>query len=156
MTTGWPRHPSGVGPVKPFLGVLISHEGQPPAPRGSNGPIFVEAMLAIYNWDHQKQTAVRVIETGSARFRAEGLLDGELDMEPLRLTAHRRVGNIQEWLEQRRRLGNLLDTKADRGKRHHAKGHSFTREALLLSPGSLRWAGAPGDWERAFGPPGAG
>ncbi len=90
---------------------------------------FTDAGLAIHQADPRR--ALRFIDAGSARFHAEGLLDGEIDMETIRLTALRLAGDDPAYLKQRRDLERLMDPSRREGIRY-ARGHRFTREAIAL------------------------
>jgi hypothetical protein len=90
---------------------------------------FTDAGLAIHQADARR--ALRFIDAGSARFHAEGLLDGEIDMETIRLTALRLAGDDLAYLKQRRDLDRLMDPSRREGIRY-ARGHRFTREAIAL------------------------
>jgi SIR2-like domain len=89
---------------------------------------FVEAGLAIHQRDIT--TALRAIESGTARFRAEALVDGLIDMHTLRLTALRLAGDDPEFRRQRDVLERLLHVGADGV--WYTRGHRFTREAVAL------------------------
>lgn len=90
---------------------------------------FVEAGLAIHNRD--ADAALLAIERGAARFRAEGLVDGRIDMETLRLTALRLMGDRSAYRQCRADLDVLLNP-AGRPGTHYARGHRFTQEAIAL------------------------
>jgi hypothetical protein len=90
---------------------------------------FVEAVLAIHR--RRPEPAVRALDAGAARFRAEALLDGQISMETVRLTALRLVGDDDAFQQHRRTLESLLDPANRRGT-YYARGHRFTREAVTL------------------------
>jgi hypothetical protein len=90
---------------------------------------FTDAGLAIHHGDVRR--ALRFIDAGSARFQAEGLLDGEIDMQTIRLTALRLAGDDPAYLQQRRDLDKLMDPSHRQGIRY-ARGHRFTSEAIAL------------------------
>ena len=90
---------------------------------------FIEAMLTIYKGEHV--AALRAVESGVARFRAEGLLDGVIDMELLRLTALRLAGDGAEWQRRRRAFDDVTVNLGGAALRHYAKMHRFTQEALF-------------------------
>jgi hypothetical protein len=90
---------------------------------------FVEAGLEIHH--RSADAALRAVERGAARFRAEGLVDGRIDMETIRLTALRLGGDRSGYQRCRADLQVLLDP-ARRSGTHYARGHRFTLEAIAL------------------------
>lgn len=90
---------------------------------------FVEAVLEIY-CRHLDQ-ALLAIDAGAARFRAEALVDGQIDMETIRLTALRLAGDDEAFVRQRQALDRLTDPANRQGTRY-ARAHRFTREAIAL------------------------
>jgi hypothetical protein len=90
---------------------------------------FVQAGLAIHH--RQLELALQVLDAGAARFQAEGLLDGQIDMATVRLTALRLAGDDEAFHRQRTALADLLDPSNRQGIRY-ARGHRFTSEAIAL------------------------
>jgi hypothetical protein len=80
---------------------------------------FTEADLEIHR--RQPGDAMRLLDAGAARFRAEALVDGQIDVAIVRLTALRLDGDEDGYQAQRRVLKSLLDTGGRRGV-HYAKG----------------------------------
>jgi hypothetical protein len=90
---------------------------------------FVQAGLAIHH--RQSEAALQALEAGAARFQAEGLLDGQIDMATVRLTALRLAGDDDAFQRQRTALEELLDPSHRQATRY-ARGHRFTSEAIAL------------------------
>lgn len=90
---------------------------------------FVEASLAILQSD--PDAALRAIERGAARFRAEGLVDGRIDIEILRLTALRLARDLTGYRRTRADLDTLLN-RTTPGGTYYTRGHRFTAEAIAL------------------------
>jgi hypothetical protein len=90
---------------------------------------FVQAGLAIHH--RQLESALQALDAGAARFQAEGLLDGQIDIATVRLTALRLAGDDDAFQQQRTALEELLDPSNRQGTRY-ARGHRFTSEAISL------------------------
>lgn len=90
---------------------------------------FVQAGLAIHH--RQLDLALQALDAGAARFQAEGLLDGQIDMATVRLTALRLAGDDDAFQQQRTALEDLMDPSHRQGIRY-ARGHRFTSEAIAL------------------------
>jgi hypothetical protein len=99
---------------------------------------FVDAGLAIHR--AAGDTAIRLVHAnkalelivaGGARFKAEGLVDGQIDMETIRLTALRLAGDDAGYRTTRVKLADMLEDRPTAGRRY-ARGHRFTREAVAL------------------------
>lgn len=91
---------------------------------------YVEAALAVHRRD--LGGARRAVDAGAARFRAEGLLDGEISVETVRLAVLRLAEDDAGFAEHRRRIEGLI-APACRGRgRLYARGHRFTLEAFAL------------------------
>lgn len=91
---------------------------------------FVETLVHIHRG--RASDALAVIEIGLARFRAEGLLDGVLGMETVRLTAQRLAGDDVAFVRQRMEIERFFGRRASGPGRHYTRGHRFSREAVLL------------------------
>ena len=90
---------------------------------------FTEAVLAIHR--RQVEPAMRALDAGAIRFRADRLVDGQVDIDTVRLTALRLAGDDDAFERQRRRLAPGAD-QATREGIHYARGSRFTREAIAL------------------------
>jgi hypothetical protein len=99
---------------------------------------FVEAGLMIHrgaaNEDERADrasAALQLIDEGLKRFQAEDLLDGQIDMLTIRLTALRLARC--DHADYRRCLAELRDHLSGAVPGHrYARGQSFTREAIAL------------------------
>ena len=90
---------------------------------------FTEAVLAIHR--RRLESALRALDVGAIRFRADGLIDGQIDIDTVRLTALRLAGDDDAFDSHRRRLERLADPTIRQGT-HYARGSRFTREAIAL------------------------
>jgi hypothetical protein len=90
---------------------------------------FTEAVLAIHL--RRPEPAMRALDLGAIRFRADGLVDGQVDIDTVRLTALRLADDDHAYERHRRSLDTPAGPTTRRGI-HYTRGSRFTREAIAL------------------------
>jgi hypothetical protein len=93
---------------------------------------WLDATLRIHHDD--PSGALRLLEQSGARFASEGLVDGVVSVDLVRVTALRQTDDRQELQQALSKVKVLM--KAGGGT-YYSKGHRFTQEALALEEAEI-------------------
>lgn len=93
----------------------------------------IDASLLVHEGD--PHAAVASLDLAQSRFTAEALVDGLVSVLTVRLTALRQAHDDGAYRDTRRTLAVVLDGRP--AGTYHARGHTFTREAIMLEDGQF-------------------